>query len=104
MITGWLSPKQKPFDRPRHSISAIVQTFVVGSQPGSLDGILNAMRFVVPIGGGLALFAFTACRKVQPAPHVDPSVSAVDVTVNVIDGLAVGVGVGVAAGESVTLS
>src|ERR1700751_2797146 len=101
MITGWLSPKQKPPDLPRHSVSAIVQTCVVGSQPGSLDGMLNAMRFVEPIGGGLALFALTACRNVQPAPHVNPSVSAVDVTVKVLSGGGVGVGVGVARGESV---
>ena len=63
--------------------------------------MLNPMRFVAPVGGGFALFALTACRNVQPAPHVVPSVSAVDVTVNVINGAAVGVGVGVASGESV---
>jgi hypothetical protein len=80
-----------------------VQTCDVESQPGSFDGMLNAIRFVVPIGGGLAFDALTACRNVQPAPHVDPSVSAVDVTVNVIAGIAVGVGVGVASGESVTI-
>ena len=44
-----------------------------------------------------------ACRKVQPAPHVVPSVSAVDPTVKVINGGAVGVGVGVASGESVVV-
>ena len=75
----------------------MVQTFVVGSQPGSFDGMLNAMRFVVPLGGGFAFEALTACRSVQPDPHVDPSVSAVDVTVNVI------AGVGVISGESVGL-
>jgi hypothetical protein len=81
----------------------MVQTFVEGLHPGSLEGMLNEIRFVVPIGGGLAFDALTACRKVQPAPHVDPPVSAVDVTVNVIAGVAVGVGVGVASGESVTV-
>jgi hypothetical protein len=63
--------------------------------------MLNAIRFVVPDGGGFALFALTACRNVHPAPHVDPSVSAVDLTVNVMAG--VGVGVGVTSGESVTV-
>ena len=84
----------------------MVQTFVVGLQPGSLDGMLNAIRFVVRIGGGFALFALTACRSVQPAPHVVPSVSAVDVTVNVINGVAVGVGVGVGvtSGEATTVA
>jgi len=38
---------------------------------------------------------------VQPVPHVVPSVSAVDVTVNVIAG--VGVAVGVTFGKSVTV-
>jgi hypothetical protein len=79
----------------------MVQTCVVGSHPVSLDGILNAIRFVTPIGGGWPLEAFTACRSVQPAPHVDPSVSAVEVTVNVIAG--VGVGVGVTSGEFVAI-
>lgn len=79
----------------------MVQTCVVGSQPGSLDGTLNAIRFVAPIGGGWALEALTACRSVQPDPQFVPSVSAVDVTVNVIAG--VGVGVGVTSGESVTI-
>jgi hypothetical protein len=67
--------------------------------------MLNAIRFVVPIGGGFAFDALTACRNVQFAPHVDPSVSAVDLTVKVIAGIAVGVGVGVgvASGESVTI-
>ena len=86
------------------SVSAMVQTFVLGLQPGSLDGMLNAMRFVVPTGGGFALEALTACRNVQPAPHVDPSVSAVDVTVKVIAGVAVGVGVGVASGLSLVIN
>ena len=80
----------------------MVQTCVVGSHPGSLEGMLNAIRFVAPIGGGLAFDALTACRNVQPVPHVAPSVSAVDLTVNVIAG--VGVGVGVTSGESVTVS
>src|ERR1051326_4740990 len=102
MITGWLSPKQKLRDLPRQSVRVIVQTFVVGLQPESLYGMLNAMRFVVPIGGGLAFDALTAGRNVQPAPHVGPHVSAVDVTVNVIAGVAVGVGVGVTFGESVS--
>jgi hypothetical protein len=75
----------------------MVQTFVVGSQPGSLDGMLNAIRFVVFCGGGLAFDALTACRNVQSVPHVVPPVSAVDLTVNVIAGVAVGVGVGVGA-------
>jgi len=44
--------------------------------------------------------ALTACRRVQSAPQVDPSVSAVDLTVNVMAG--VGVGVGVTSGKSVT--
>lgn len=83
-------------------MSAIVQTCVVGSQPGSFDGMLKAIKFVVFSGGGLALDALTACRNVQPAPHVDPSVSAVDITVNVIAG--VGVGVGVTSGGSGLLS
>jgi hypothetical protein len=65
--------------------------------------MLNAIRFVVPVDGGFAFEAFTACRNVQSAPHVVPSVSAVDLTVNVIAGIAVGVGVGVASGESVTI-
>jgi hypothetical protein len=67
--------------------------------------MLNAIRFVVPIGGGLAFDALTACRNVQPVPHVVPSVSAVDLTVNVIAGVAVGVGVGVGvtSGESVNV-
>jgi hypothetical protein len=67
--------------------------------------MLNAIKFVVPIGGGFAFEALTACRNVQFAPHVDPSVSAVDLTVKVIAGIAVGVGVGVgvALGESVTV-
>lgn len=78
----------------------MVQTCVVGSQPGSFDGMLKAMRFVVPIGGEFAFDALTACRSVQPVPHVVPSVSAVDLTVNVIAG--VGVGVGVTSGKSVT--
>jgi hypothetical protein len=65
--------------------------------------MLNWIRFVVPVGGVFAFDALTACRNVQPTPHVDPSVSAVDVTVKVIKGLAVGVGVGVASGESVIL-
>ena len=65
-------------------MSAIVQTCVVGSQPGSLDGMLNAIKFVVPVGGGFAFEALTACRNVQVAPHVEPSVSAVEVTVKVI--------------------
>jgi hypothetical protein len=97
-------PLQKLPDLLRQSVSAIVQTFVVGLHPGSLDGILNAIRFVAPIGGGLAFDALTACRKVQPVPHVDPPVSAVDVTVKVIAGVAVGVGVGVGvtSGNSVT--
>ena len=82
-------------------MSAIVQTFVVGSHPGSFDGMLNAIRFVVPLCGGFAFDALTACRNVQSAPHVDPSVSAVDVTVNVMAG--VGVGVGVTSGKSVGL-
>jgi len=77
----------------------MVQTFVVGSHPASFDGMLNAMRFVVPAGGGWAFDALTACRSVQSDPHVDPSVSAVDVTVNVI----AGVGVRVASGESVAI-
>jgi hypothetical protein len=101
MITGWLSPKQKPPDLPRQSVSATVQTCVAGSQSGSLDGMSNAIRFVAPIGGGLAFDALTACRNVQPVPHVVPSVSAVDVTVNVIAG--VGVAVGVTFGKSVTV-
>jgi hypothetical protein len=46
--------------------------------------MLNAIRFVVPIGGGWAFEALIACRNVQPAPQVDPSVSAVDPTVNVM--------------------
>ena len=106
MITGWLSPKQKPPDLPRQSVSAIVQAFVVGSQSESFDGMLNAMRFVVPIGGGFAFEALTACLSVQPAPHVVPPVSAVDVTVNVINGgaVGVGVGVGVTSGEVTTLA
>jgi hypothetical protein len=79
----------------------MVQTFVAGLHPGSLEGILNAIRFVVPIGGGLAFDALTACRNVQSAPHVVPPVSAVDLTVKVIAG--VGVGVGVTSGESVTV-
>ena len=68
--------------------------------------MLNAIRFVAPIGGGLLFDALTACRSVQPAPHVVPSVSAVDRTVNVIAGVAVGVGVGVgvASGESAMVS
>ena len=99
MITGWLMPLQKLPDLPRQSVSATVQTCVVGSHPGSFEGMLNAIRFVVPIGGGLAFDALTACRNVQPAPHVVPPVSAVDVTVNVIDG----VGVGVTSGESVNV-
>src|ERR1700731_3440288 len=84
MITGSLSPKQKLPDLPRQSVSAMVQTCVVGSQPGSLEGMLNAIKFVVPIGGGFAFDALTACRNVQPAPHTLPPVSAVDVTVNVM--------------------
>ena len=59
------------------------------------------MRFVVPMGGGFAFDALTACRNVQPAPHVVPSVSAVDPTVNVMNAGGAGVGVGVAPGESV---
>ncbi|HZZ15109.1 MAG TPA: hypothetical protein VFE08_04020 [Candidatus Sulfotelmatobacter sp.] len=84
-------------------MSVMAQTCVVGSQPGSFDGMLNAMRFVVPVSGGLAFDALTAWRNVQFAPHVDPSVSAVDFTVKIIAGIAVGVGVGVgvASGESV---
>jgi hypothetical protein len=84
----------------------MVQTFVVGSQPGSIEGISNAIRLVAPIGGGLAFDALTACRNVQPAPHVVPPVSAVDRTVNVIAGVAVGlgVGVGVTSGESAMVS
>jgi hypothetical protein len=65
--------------------------------------MLNAMRFVVPVGGGLAFDALTACRNVQFATHVGPSVSPVDLTVKVIAGIAVGVGVGVASSESVTV-
>jgi hypothetical protein len=80
----------------------MAQTCVVGSQPGSFDGMLNAIKFVAPIGGGFAFDALTACRNVQFAPHVVPSVSAVDFTVKVIAGIAVGVGVGVTSGESVT--
>lgn len=63
--------------------------------------MLNAIRLVTPVGGGLALEALTACLSVQPDPHVDPSVSAVDVTVKVIAG--VGVGVEVTSGEPVGL-
>lgn len=62
----------------------MVQTSVIGSQPESLDGMLNAIRFVAPMGGGLAFDALTACLNVQSVPQTDPSVSAVDVTVNVI--------------------
>jgi hypothetical protein len=58
--------------------------------------MLNAIRFVVFGGGGLAFDALTACRNVQSAPHVDPSVSAVDVTVNVV-AIAAGVDVPVKA-------
>jgi hypothetical protein len=54
--------------------------------------MLNAIRFVAPIGGEWAFDALTACRNVHPAPQVVPSVSAVDVTVNVIAGVGVGVG------------
>jgi hypothetical protein len=82
----------------------MVQTFVEGLHPGSFEGMLNAIRFVVFSGGGFALDALTACRNVQPAPHVDPPVSAVDVTVNVIAGVAVGVGVGVTSGKFMTVS
>ena len=64
--------------------------------------MLNATRFVVPIGGGFALDALMAWRSVQPAPHVDPPVSAVDITVKVIAGVAVGVGV--TSGESAMVS
>jgi hypothetical protein len=56
----------------------------------------------VPIGGGLAFDALTACRKVQLAAQVDPSVSAVEVTVNVIAGAAVGVGVDASVPSGVT--
>ena len=76
----------------------MVQTCVIGSQPGSLDGMLNAIRFVEPIGGGLAFDAPTASRSVQFEPQTGGGVgssSAVEVTVNVINGTAVGVGVGV---------
>ncbi len=91
MITGW---KMLGSDEA----SMIVCTPV--------PGMLNATRFVVPIGGGFALDALMAWRSVQSAPHVVPSVSAVDVTVNVIDGVAVGVGVGVGvtSGESAKVS
>lgn len=82
-------------------MSAMVQTCVVASQPGSFDGMLNAIKFVAPIGGGWVFEALTACRNVQPEPHVVPSVSAVEVTVNVIAGG--GVGVGVASGEFVAI-
>jgi hypothetical protein len=104
MITGSLRPKQKPLERPKQSVSAMVQTFVEGLHPGSFEGMLKAIKFVVPIGGGFAFDALTAWRSVQPAPHVDPPVSAVDVTVNVMAGVAVGVGVGVTSGEFVTVS
>jgi hypothetical protein len=38
----------------------------------------------MPVGGGFAFEALIACRSVQVAPQVEPSVSAVDVTVKVI--------------------
>ena len=63
--------------------------------------MLNAMRFVAPVGGGCAFDALTACRNVQVELHVVPSVSAVDVTVKVMAG--VGVGVGVTSGKSVPI-
>ena len=68
---------------------------ILGSDDASLiictpvPGMLNAIRFALPIGGGLAFDALMACRNVQPVPHVDPSVSAVEVMVKVI--LAAGV-------------
>ena len=68
---------------------------MTGSQPGSFEGMLKPIKFVVPDGGGFAFDALTACRNVQPTPHVVPPVSAVEVTVNVMNGVAVGVGVGV---------
>jgi len=58
-------------------------------------GMLNWIRFVVFGGGGFALEALMACRKVHVTPHTVPSVSAVEVTVKVMNGVAVGVGVGV---------
>jgi hypothetical protein len=58
--------------------------------------MLNATRFVVFGGGGLAFDALTACRSVHVEPHVVPSVSAVEVTVNVV-AIAAGVDVPVKA-------
>jgi hypothetical protein len=78
----------------------MVQTPVVESQLlfGSLGSMLNAIRLVVFGSGGFALDALMACRRVHVAPQTEPSVSAVEVTVNVINGVAVGVGVGVGVG------
>src|SRR6266404_4795930 len=64
-------------------------------------GMLNWIRLVVFVGGGFALDALIACRNVQVAPHVEPSVSAVDVTVKVVPTGGVGVGVGVEVGVGV---
>jgi hypothetical protein len=89
-------------------VGVIVQTSVVGSQVlfGSTGLMLNAIVFVVFGGGGFALDALMACRNVQVAPHVEPSVSAVDVTVKVVptDGVGVGVGVEVAVGVGVNVA
>jgi hypothetical protein len=108
MITGWFMPLQKFPEWDRQLVSATVQTCVVGSQPGSFDGMLNWIKFVVPAGGGFAFEELMACRSVHgpfgPGGHVSPvplSTSAVEVTVNVMAG--VGVGVGVTSGESVTV-
>ncbi len=82
------------------SVGVMVQTPVVESQLlfGSLGSMLNAIRLVVFGSGGFALDALMACRRVHVAPQTEPSVSAVEVTVNVINGVAVGVGVGVGVG------
>ena len=57
-------------------------------------GMLNAMRFVVPAGGGFALESKIAWRN-DPPP-----LSVVVVTVKVITGVGVGVGASVTSGES----
>lgn len=80
MITGWVM-----------SGSDVAGMIVCTPEPG----MLNWIRFVVFGGGGFALEALMACRKVHVTPHTVPSVSAVEVTVKVMNGVAVGVGVGV---------